>query len=73
MDKVVYKATVTSQPVNQNKQYVGLKARIFKDRWQGHKFTFNNKSTAHKTTISHHIWNLMKEGTRWLKLCQAHV
>ena len=61
-DKVVYQATVTSQPDNQNKQYVGLAAGPFKHRWQGHKSTFNNESSAHKTTISHHIWNVKNEG-----------
>ena len=53
---LVYKSTV--EAAGKTKDYIGLTANTFKERFTGHKASFNHRTQAHKTTLSSHIWEL---------------
>ena len=49
-NEVIYRATLTEEG-GEKHTYTGLTANKFKDRWSGHKHTFNNEQ-ANQTTLS---------------------
>ena len=65
-DHVIYQATVMEKDT-QNKQstekYVGLASTTFKERYGGHKLSFENKKYSNETTLSTHIWKLKGRGS----------
>ena len=54
---VVYKCEITT-PVTPKKVYIGLTEQEFKDRWNAHKTSFNNRKYQHSTTLSTYVWQL---------------
>ncbi|XP_057301871.1 uncharacterized protein LOC130636231 [Hydractinia symbiolongicarpus] len=57
VQSVIYKCEVTAQ--NQPKKaYIGLTEKEFKERYGGHKLSFNNKKYMNSTTLSTYIWQL---------------
>ena len=58
---MVYKCTVSTQ--EERKEYIGLTANTFKERYSGHKTSFNNENYAHSTTLSTYIWGLKRSKT----------
>ena len=56
-DRVVYRATVEDED-RATSTYAGLTANSFKQRYCGHKQSFNQKIGESSTTLSTHIWNL---------------
>ena len=72
---VVYKATVeeidnnnTNNDNNNNSKretYTGLTKNTFKERYDGHNTTFNNRDKSGKTTLAAHIWKLKDKGANY--------
>ena len=58
IDKVIYRATVTSSIEIERLTYVGLTAGEFKERWSKHKTSFKNQNYKNSTTLSTYIWKL---------------
>ena len=58
---LVYKCTVST--LEESKEYIGLTANTFKERYSSHKTSFNNEKYAHSTTLSSHIWDLKNSKT----------
>ena len=52
---VVYQADVKTN--TSTKKYIGSTGRTFKDRYNGHKHSLNNRD-ANSTTLSTHVWAL---------------
>ena len=46
-NEVIYRATLTEEG-GEKHTYTGLTANKFKDRWSGHKHTFNNEQANPK-------------------------
>ena len=53
---VVYKATVETD--NDRKEYIGMTATTFKERYNNHQQSMRHRRYAHSTTLSKHIWAL---------------
>ena len=58
---LVYKCKVTGG--TGNKEYIGLTATSFKERYSSHTSSFNHESKGHSTALSSHIWDLKKLNT----------
>ena len=56
---VVYQATVTTEETTRN--YIGLAATEFKERFRNHKHTFNDKKKKNVSELSKLIWDLKEE------------
>ena len=61
---VVYRAAVTTDNGN-TEYYTGLTGNKFKERYSGHKTSFNHQKYMHKSTLSTHIWKLKNENTNF--------
>ena len=70
---IIYKATITTD--NTTKFYVGSTSTSFKNRYNNHKASFNNKTKKHNTELSNYIWKLKETDTnynlRWEILCRT--
>ena len=55
---VVYKATVNTTNENDEKEYIGLTANTFKQRFNNHQQSFRHKKYENSTALSKHIWSL---------------
>ena len=53
---VVYRAEVTDD--SNSTTYTGLTCNTFKQRFYGHRHSFNNRNSEHSSTLSSHIWRL---------------
>ena len=53
------KCTADNEP---SKNYIGLTATTFKERFGTHKQSFNHRKHSHSTTLSSHFWNLKDSG-----------
>ena len=60
VNSVVYRAEVTHDD-NTSTTYTGLTCNTFKQRFYGHRHSFNNRSSEHSSTLSSHIWRLKDE------------
>ena len=54
----IYQTTVNTSQTVKPETYVGLTARTFKERWDGHKSSFRHRNPKKSTTLSQHIWRL---------------
>ena len=57
VESVVYRATVV-QDNSKVDTYTGLTCNKFKDRFYGHRSTFENRDHPNPTTLSTHVWDL---------------
>ena len=57
VDKVVYKATVLEDNATVN-TYTGLTCNRFKERFYGHRSSFEHRNHPNPTTLSTHVWDL---------------
>ena len=59
---------------NNTKEYIGLTANTLKERFTGHKQSFNHQKFAHRT-LSSYLWELKDKdipfSQRWSVVCQA--
>ena len=64
VNSVIYRAEIKGG--NTDKQtYTGLTSNTFKQRFYGHRHSFNNRNSEHSTTLSSHIWNLKDQGEQY--------
>jgi len=72
-NSLVYKSTV--EAAGNTKEYIGLTANTFKERFTGHKQSFNHQKFAHRTTLSSYLWELKNKdislNQRWSIVSQA--
>ena len=61
---VIYEAVVNSK--EGTKSYAGSTGRTFKERWSGHKSSFNNKERSN-TALSDYVWELKEKKTSPIK------
>ena len=59
--KVVYRATVETK--EEVKSYVGSAGNTFKERFNGHKSSFNSKTKQNTTALAKYIWTLKNSNT----------
>ena len=57
---IVYRAEITAQDKKETKQYIGVTANAFKERFGNHQKSFNNASYANETELSKDVWSLKK-------------
>ena len=57
VESVVYKATVEQQDSTVY-TYTGMTCNTFKERFYGHRSTFENENHPNPTTLSTHVWDL---------------
>ena len=62
---VIYQATVTQTQDNIVETYVGLTAKTYKERWNGHKSNFRTEAKKKETKLSSHIWKLKNENKKY--------
>lgn len=57
---IVYKATVETaeNPSEDPKEYIGLTATTFKERFNAHQHSIRHRQHQHNTALSKHIWSL---------------
>ena len=60
-EKVVYRATVETK--EEVKSYVGSAGNTFKERFNGHKSSFNYKTKRNTTALANYIWTLKERKT----------
>ena len=60
---------------NNRQFYKGSTSTTFKNRYNNHKASFNNKLKRHNTELSNYIWELKETNTnynlRWEILCKT--
>ena len=56
---VVYKATITT--TSEERDYTGLTAQTFKQRYNAHQHSMRDNSYRHSTSLSKHVWALKDE------------
>ena len=55
---IVYKAEVTLKESQEVKQYIGMTANTFKERYNNHKKSFKNPLYQNETELSKYLWKL---------------
>ena len=60
VESVVYKATVTT--TNDEKDYIGLTAQTFKQRYYSHQHSMRDNKYRNSTSLSQHVWVLKDQG-----------
>ena len=60
---IIYKATITTNITI--KFYIGSTTTTFKNRYNNHKASFNNKLERHNTELSNYIWELKETNTNY--------
>ena len=56
VNSVIYRAEIKGGN-SDTQTYTGLTSNTFKQRYYGHRHSFNNRNSEHSTTLSSHIWN----------------
>lgn len=59
---IVYKAEITSTNEEDAKEYIGMTATTFKERYRNHKTSINNERYATETELSKYVWKLKASG-----------
>jgi len=62
---IIYDATVSSNPDEETRKYVGLCSTSFKDRLAVHKQHMNNRIHRTKCELANYTWNLKDAGKRF--------
>ena len=72
---VIYKATVTSE--GKCMEYIGSTGNDFKERYNGHNFSFSKEYKRNATKLSEHIWELKDKKAKyeieWSILRRSHT
>ena len=59
---IVYKAEITPTDTQETKEYIGITAGPFKDRYNNHKKSLTHVKYAKETELSKYAWNLKETG-----------
>ena len=57
---VIYKAVVTTTDNTQSKEYIGMTANEFKQRYRNHQKSFRDDKYENETELSKYVWSLKK-------------
>ena len=57
-ENIVYLAKVSNSKSNEEKRYIGLTERSFKDRLYKHRNSLRHRSQANATELSKYVWDL---------------
>ena len=60
---VIYEAEVKTE--QNSRTYIGLTSLEFRQRWYGHRQSFNNKTHKESTELSKYIWKLKENNTKF--------
>ena len=60
MRDIIYKGNISAENID-DKQYIGLTATTFKERFANHKKSLNTPKYAQSTTLSSYFWQLKGE------------
>ena len=58
---IIYQAEIKSNDGN-SRTYIGSAGNTFKERYRGHKSSFNNRGKRYTTELSKYYWKLIDEG-----------
>ena len=58
---IVYKAQITSPSDGRTKEYIGMTAKPFKERYGNHKKSFKHESYERETELSKYVWKLKRK------------
>ena len=58
---IIYQANVTTTDGTNTKQYIGMAANSFKQRYSNHLKSFRNEKYAKQMELSKHIWDLKRK------------
>ena len=53
---IFYKAVITTKEDNDAKEYIGMTANRFKERYGNHKKSFNDPKDENETELSEYQW-----------------
>ena len=59
---IVYKAEITTTDTQETKEYIGITAGPFKDRYNNHKKSLTHAKYAKEAELSKYAWNLKETG-----------
>ena len=59
---IVYKAEITPTDTQETKEYIGITAGPFKERYNNHKKSLTHAKYAKETELSKYAWNLKETG-----------
>ena len=59
---IIYKAEVSTSNENDVKEYIGMTATTFKERYRNHKTSINNKHYTSETELSKYVWKQKNSG-----------
>ena len=72
-NNIIYRATIKTN--NRIKFYIGSTSTTFKNRYNNHEASFNNKLKQHNTELSYYIWELKEANKnynlKWEILCRT--
>ena len=68
-NNIVYRADVTTTDTRESKQYIGLTANSFKERYRNHIKSFEDRKYSNETELSKYIWDVKSKnrsfGIKW--------
>ena len=59
---IIYKCHVKTSISDKGKCYIGLTGDTFKERWNGHRYSFKHEKAAKSTELSKYVWKLKNSG-----------
>ena len=62
---IVYKATVHTADESEQKEYTGLTATTFKQRYSSHQQSLRHRDKQNSTALSKHVWSLKDAGKEY--------
>ena len=62
---IVYKAQITFSGDERTKEYIGMTAKPFKERYKNHKNSFKHERYERETELSKYVWKLKKNGKKY--------
>ena len=68
-NNIVYRADVNTTDTRESKQYIGLTANSFKERYRNHIKSFEDRKYSNETELSKYIWDVKSKnrsfGIKW--------
>ena len=59
--QLIYQCNVRKNENENGMYYIGLTGNTFKDRWNGHNYTFRHEEKENSTELSKHIWEFQRQ------------
>ena len=62
---LVYNAEITTTDTHDSKNYIGVTAGTFKERFNNHKKSLKNSAYSKETELSKYVWNLKRQNRQF--------